>query len=206
MVLDAQVEQAPAPGRLAAIGADDEQRRRLLAADIAALAFGCLQRDHEPLGEIAIRGFVGRNHRCADRRLPHQVGLHGERLAGRLAVLVDRHVARVVRNIARRIDHADLAHVGVFIDCQQRGKCLLRRFAGTHELETQRPVVRINKGLRRDGAHAGLGPRDQRADREPVRLDGDTQLPRSRIAGNDRVRADRPQRPIVGGQRRHDKQ
>ena len=64
----------------------------------------------------------------------------------------------------------------------------LGREIGAHEVECIRSVGRIGHRLRRHGSDAGLGPRNDRADREPVRLHRDSKLTRRRVTRNDRVR------------------
>lgn len=51
MVLDPHVEQPPAPGGLLGFRGDDHDRRRLAAADVAALPLGGLHGTQHPLHE-----------------------------------------------------------------------------------------------------------------------------------------------------------
>ena len=64
----------------------------------------------------------------------------------------------------------------------------------TQEGEAVGAVARVGEGLRRDRAHVGLGPRNDRADAEELRLDGDTPLSGLEIARDDGVRRD--ERPL----------
>jgi len=67
---------------------------------------------------------------------------------------------------------------------------LLRAGSGSQECQPVGPVARVCIGLRRHGAHAGLGPRDDRADREELRLRRDAPLACGEVARGDRVGRD----------------
>ena len=105
-------------------------RRCTLGATVAivcaALAFGRFERNHHALGKIAVGRFKGRFHRFADGRLPHQVGLHREAVTLEVAVLDDRHVARLELDL------------GV---CEQE-----RRPPGTVTSQSLRKAVRVPFG------------------------------------------------------------
>ena len=66
--------------------------------------------------------------------------------------------------------------------------------------EPVRPVARVRVRLRRDGAGLRLGPGDDRADGEELRLHRDAPLARVEVAGDDRVRRD--DQPLAVGQLR----
>ena len=68
---------------------------------------------------------------------------------------------------------------------------LLSGEAFAKELEPVRPVARIRVGLGRDRTDLRLGPGDDGADGEELRLDGDAPLLRLEVDGDDRVRRDR---------------
>ena len=95
--------------------------------------------------------------------------------------------AGVGRDAPGRVDHRHLANVAPLVREKQSLQRVGRAAAGAHQREAERPVARIDEGLRGHGADARLGPRHDRPDREPVRLDGHAELPRRGVAGHDRV-------------------
>ncbi len=126
-----------------------DQRRRLLAADIAALALRGDERRHHTAREIALRMLECRGHCRADRGTLHEIGLHGEVRAGDIAMLANGVVARVRGDIAPRVDHADLTNVRVRIFRKQSGQGLRRCLSSAHQFKTARPIARLDKRLRR---------------------------------------------------------
>jgi hypothetical protein len=75
-----------------------------------------------------------------------------------------------------RIDHRDLPAVGLRIVLDQSRQRVGRAHAITHQRQPFLAVAWIDERLGRDRADAGLGPGNDRADREPVRLDGDAHV------------------------------
>ena len=98
---------------------------------------------------------------------------------------------------AARVDHRHLTHVAAGVLGQQHLQRVRRAGARAHQIEPVLAVARIDERLRGDRADAGLGPRHDRTDAEPVRLHGDAQLSRRRIARNDRIGVDRTPRCSV---------
>ena len=100
----------------------------------------------------------------------------------------NRTIAGVSGRPALRIDHRDLANLAAFIGDQQARERFGRGTARAHQVEPKGSITRIDKGLRRDGAHLGLRMNDHRADREPMRLDGSAQLAGRGITRDDHSR------------------
>ena len=86
---------------------------------------------------------------------------------------------------AARVDHRDLAHGGQRVGGEQLAERLLRADALGEPVERVRAVRGLDDRLRRHRADAGPRPRAQRADGEPVRLDGDAELAGRRVEGHD---------------------
>jgi alkylated DNA nucleotide flippase Atl1 len=189
VVVHAQVA-ARAP-RLA-LRRDDEQRGGLAAADVAALGLGALQRGHQALGEVAVGALERRRHRLRHRGPGHHVRLAGPVRAAMVAGLGDAVGARVGDHAAACVHHADLAHGGERVGGQHGGERVRRRGALLQAREHVGAVRGLDDRLRGDGADARPRPRAERADGEPVRLDGGAELARRGVAGDDRVGAARP--------------
>ena len=87
------------------------------------------------------------------------------------------------------IDHRDLARGGNRILGEKAPQASGRGQARGHQLQSARAIGDLGVGLRGHRTDADPRPRDDRADREPVRLDRDAELAGPRIAGDDRVGA-----------------
>ncbi len=170
---------------------DDDHGSRLLAADIPARCLRRLERRHQPFGEVALGRLVGLRHGRHDLVVEHHVGLDAVAVADVMGGRLDALGAGVGGDVAVSVDKGDLPHVAALVDQEQSIKRLLGRQPTLHELQTARPVGRVDKALGGDRADSGLGPGNDRADREPVRLDGHAHLPGRRITSNDRVRVNR---------------
>ncbi len=83
------------------------------------------------------------------------------------------------------VDHRHLAHVGQRVGGEQLAERLLGVDALGEAVERVRAVGRLDHRLRRHRADPGARPGAQRADGEPVRLHGDTELAGRRIERND---------------------
>jgi len=81
----------------------------------------------------------------------------------------------------------DLANRLVGIRRDERGERLLGRLPGLEQLEAERAVAPLGVRLRRDDADPRSRPEDAGAAGERARLDGGAELPRLRMAGDDRV-------------------
>ena len=60
----------------ALLAADDDERRRLSPADVAARSFGRVERGEHAFGQIALRRLEGARHRGPHALVCHEVGLH----------------------------------------------------------------------------------------------------------------------------------
>ena len=87
-----------------------------------------------------------------------------------------------------RVDDPELAMVASLVGSRQPVDDLLRGEPFAQELEPLRAVARVRVRLGRDRADVRLGPRDDGADGEELRLDRDAPLLRLEIDGDDRVR------------------
>ena len=85
------------------------------------------------------------------------------------------------------VDEGDLTEVAQLVGRHELGQRVLRRRALTQQAEPQRAVARQRERLRRDGTHAGGGPRHDSARAEGAALDGDAELPRLRVARDEGV-------------------
>ena len=175
-----------------ALGGHDEQRRGLAAADVAALALGGLERGHQALGEVAARrartpptspaGTVSRAIMFAWQR-PVRAG----RVA-RARDAVARRCGRRRRRAASTTPTCRTARQRVGGD--QLGERVLRaRRRRRMPVERVRAVRGLDDRLRGDGADARPRPRAERADGEPVRLDGRAELAGRGVERDDRVGA-----------------
>ena len=175
-------------------------RRRLLAADVAADGLRSLERDHHALGQVALRGLEGLRHGRPDLVVRHEVRLHRVALPDVLAGGLDVLLPGVGGDAPLRVDHGHLPDLPLRVGGEQAGQRVGRALPGAHHLEPQRAVARIDEGLGGDGAHAGLGPGDGGAHREPVGLDGHADLPGGRVAGDDGVGVDGAARDLGCGE------
>jgi len=104
-----------------------------------------------------------------------------------VAGLRERAIAGMRRHPALSIDHRHLANLAMLIGEQQARERLGRGTSRAHQVEAERSVTRIDEGLRRDGADFGFRMNDNRANREPMRLDRGAELTGIRIARNNRI-------------------
>ena len=203
--LDDRVARGPRPaGRSGPATASPSagtttQRRRLAAADVAALPLRGVERRQQPLGEVALGGLEARDHRGRHRVAGHHVGLGGDVLAGGVARARDAVGAGVDGDPARRVDERDLADRGERVGAEQRVERVGGAGARRQAVEPVRAVGRLDDGLRRDRPDARAGPDAERADREPVRVHGRAVLPRGRVEGDDRIRPVAHERATIPG-------
>ena len=95
----------------------------------------------------------------------------------------------VDRDSAPGIDDRNLAEAGLLVGGQQRLQRVARRLSLAQAVEQPRAVGGLGDRLRGHGADARQRPGDDRADREPVRLDRDAELARVGVPRHDRVGA-----------------
>ena len=88
------------------------------------------ERDHQPLGEVAVGALERGGHRGRDGLAGHHVRLARVVRAGRVARLRDAVAARVDGDAAARVDDADLAHARERVGGEGRGERLLGGRAG----------------------------------------------------------------------------
>ena len=136
VVVDAQVD-ARAP-RLAG-GRDDEQRRGLAPAHVAAVRLGRVQRREQAAGERAGRRLEGVRHRRPDLRPGHHVRLRAEPLAALVPGEGDAALAGVHRDAPWRVDHRDLPVARLRVGGELRGECLVRRLPAASRSSSRGP-------------------------------------------------------------------
>ena len=186
MVVDAQVDGAlPGP----AVRGRDDERARLAPAGVAAARLGGVQRGEQAPGERARGGLEGVGHGRPDVRRGHHVGLDAELAAALVAGVGDAALAGVGGHVAVRVDHRDLPEARQLVVGHQLVEGLAGPSARRQGVERARAVGRLGDRLGGHRPHSGPHPGDDRPDREPVRLHGDTELCGPRIASDDRVRA-----------------
>jgi hypothetical protein len=96
-------------------------------------------------------------------------------------------------NVAPRpggVDYAELTVIAPVVGAGQPLDDLAGGAALAEQAEPVRPVAGVGVGLCRNGADLRLGPGDDRADGQELRLDRDAPLPCVQVAGDDRVRRD----------------
>ena len=86
-----------------------------------------------------------------------------------------------------RVEDRDLTVRGVVVGGDELGERLLGLLPAAQQLEAEGAVRDLGVRLRRNDAHAGRAPRDDRAGVEGPRLHGDAELAGLRVAADDRV-------------------
>ena len=167
---------------------DDEDRRGLAAPEIAPLALGGVECGEQPARERAAGGPERLEHRRPHPLGGHDVGLAGDARADDVAGVGHAGRAGVGRDMTRRVDDRHLARVASGVVRDERRQRLLGMHARGQQVEKLRAVTGVDVGLGGDRADARAGPGHDRADREPVRLDGDAELAGVGVARDDRVR------------------
>ena len=110
VVVDAQVEERIVLGRV------DEERRRLLAALVAARGLARVERREQPLGErqrgvrLVRRGGLGDHLRAGEHVAGDRVAV-----ARAMPAPVDARAAGVRRGAPSRVDHVELARLAAFV-------------------------------------------------------------------------------------------
>jgi len=133
-------------------------------------------------------GGVGGRHGVGDGGVRHHVRLHRPTVAVAMAGLGDRALTGVGRDPSVGGDDGDLAGRGLGIVVGELGERLDGAEALGEEVEGLGSVADGDHGLGGDCADARTEPRRDRSDGEVVRLDGDPEVTRDGIAGDDRVR------------------
>ena len=67
-------------------------------------------------------------------------------------------------NASLRVNHRNLAHVAGFVSGEQSFQSIGRAATCAHQRESERPIRRIDKGLRRHRADARFSPSHNRTD------------------------------------------
>ena len=171
MIVDAQIERGPF---LAAI---DQQRRRLLAALVAAGSLARAHRRDQALREgqccvldISLRRLV------QNLRARQHVAGDGEAVACNVAAPVDALLAGMRGDAALYIHDVQLPAFAALIGRKQRRDNLLRALAVLQQPDAIDAVIGIDQRLRRDTAETGRDVRHPRADREEFGRDRDPEL------------------------------
>src|SRR5262249_6938579 len=144
------IDGAVVEAAVAAAVADHEQRRRLLAALVAARLVAGLQRRQDAPGEWAFRLLERRRHRGDDLLAGQEVALAGVVLARPGAG--PRHALRAgeVRRVAGGVHDADLADVLLPVVLGQRPDHVRGRLAAGQQLQAARAVGGVGVALRGD--------------------------------------------------------
>ena len=116
-------------------------------------------------------------HRRPDLVVLHQVRLHREVGADDVAGGGDVLVAGVRRDLPCASIIATCRTSRPVSSASSALSASGRARAGAHQLQAELAVGRIDERLRRDRADAGLGPRHDRTDAEPVRLHRHAHVP-----------------------------
>jgi len=189
MVVDAQVEPAVAEAAISRCFANDEQRRGLSAARIAAGAITCEQGVEESVREWRLGGLrVRREHRIHDLRPGEDVALDRDRVAGPPAGPGEATRAGVARGASVRVDDAGLSIGAALVSRRQGREHALGVPARGQRREAVRPVLHVRERLRRDGTDTRAGPWDDRPHGQELRGDGDPEIAGRGIASDDRER------------------
>ena len=186
-VVNAKIEDGVDPRTARALRFDDQNRRRLTPANVAAFSLGRVERREESIDQLALGTAVRLGHRRPHRVLEHHVGLHGKSVADDMPRFRNRRRTGMRCDAAERIDHRDLPNLLHRIRGEQTRERVGRALARAHQVEPELPVRRIGGRLRRDRADSRFCPRDDRADGEVMRLHGNAKLPGVRIARDNRV-------------------
>jgi hypothetical protein len=191
VVVHAQVDQDVGQRRIAALSLHDQDRCRLLAPAVAARRLGRGEGREQPVGQQRVRrsleGLGEGVHRLAR---DENVSLRRIALSGAVPRPVEAAGASRCGGCAGRVDDAELALVPTLVLREQPLHDLARAQALPQESQSIRPVTRVRVRLCRDRPHLRHGPRDDRADGEELRLDGDAPLPGLEVAGGDGERRD----------------
>ncbi len=191
VVVHAQVDEDVREPRVALLGPDDEDRGRLLPAAVSTRRLRGVEAVEEPLHERLAGGCLEGVREPVHRlRGDEDVPLRRVPVADASARPLVALVARVARAAPLAVDDPELALGAVLVG---RGQALDHLVGGNPFAEQREPfgpVPRVRPRLRRDRAHERLGPGNDRADAEELRLHRDAPLPRLEVAGADRVRRD----------------
>src|SRR5574341_1295510 len=179
VIVDADAEVGISLGRA------DEERRRLLAALVAARGLAGLQRGDQALGKRLLRCLVGARGLLDHLFAGEHVARDRKTVAGARPAPIDAFRAGVLADAALGIDDVQLAMVAALVGRGQVLDQLRRGHARAQQVEPVPAVEGIDQRLRRERAHAALGVRAERADGKKARRDRDPERP-VRIARDDR--------------------
>src|SRR5581483_67363 len=191
VVVDAQVADEIGEPCVAAVLLDDEERRRLLPAAIAACDLrgreAVDQPPREALSAVRLERVRERvDGLPADEDVPLRRVAAPRPVAGPLVA----SAAGVGRSPSVAVDDADLAFVAAVIRADETAHGLLGVGAFAQQCEAFRAVAWVRVRLGRDGADVRLGPRNDGADGQELRLHRDAPLPGVEVARGDGERRD----------------
>ncbi len=187
MVFHPKVKDRVIPGTTCGRPCDHQKRRRLPSSNVSSLGLGGVEGDEEPPCELPLGRGIGMGHRAPYRGLGHQVGLGGEPVANNVARLGDAPRPGVCHRPALAVDKANLAPAGTAVTGQQSLESVLGAPSGAHQFQPERPIGGVRQRLGGNRTDAGLGPRDHRADREPMRLHRNAQITGLRVTSHYRI-------------------
>src|SRR3954471_10432127 len=160
VVVDADVEKGIVLGR------GHEQRRRLLAALVAAGGVARRERGDETFAECASGLSEGFCCCLEDCRTGQHVARHGKCLSGELSAPIDACLARMRRDCAVAIDKVKLTVIPAFVLADDARHDLRSGNTLGEQIQGFRTIVRIDEGLGADDADAGAPMGAVRADGE----------------------------------------
>src|SRR5579859_2889611 len=188
VVLDPEVDERVRQLSVAAVALDDEERRGLLAAPVAARRLCRDEAVEQALGEAPLRALERLGERVDRLAADEDVPLCRVARPGAMTRPVVALRPGPARRAAVRVDDPELPLVPAVVRGREPFHDLLCAEAVAHEREPVRPVARVRIRLRRDRADVGFRPRHDRADGEEFRLHRHAPLLRVRIVCGDRVR------------------
>src|SRR6267142_3642804 len=167
VVVDPQIERG-----IVFTGMDDE-RRRLLAALVAARGFARFERRDQPFREWTARSLIRACGLADDALIGEHISGDGIPVTRQRAAPLDAGGSGVLADMALGVDDVQLAVLASVIRGGQAHDNFRRCDARAQQFQTLACVVRINQRLRRERAHAASRVRAQRAGGEKARRDGD---------------------------------
>ena len=153
------------------------------------MGLGRVERVEQAVTEGPFRRVVGLEHGRPHGLASHDVRLAGHAVGGNIPRERDAALTGMRGDSPLGIDHRYLACGSNRILGEKAPQGLGRGQPRRHQLQATRAIGDLGVGLSGHGTDPDPRPRDDRADREPVRLDGDAELAGPRIAGDDRVGA-----------------
>ncbi len=191
MIVDTQFDDDVGELCVTGVLLDDEQRRRLLTALVSARGLGGIEAVEQAFGERPACGRLERLRERVDGFSRHEdVALRRITVSRAPSRPLVAFAARVRCGAAARVDNTELAMLAPVVCLRESLYDLVGGHSLAEERKPVRPVARVRVRLCRDRADVRLGPRDNGADREELRLRCNSPLTCVEVARDDRVRRD----------------